>query len=401
MADRLPDTQEDHKPARSLARGLLLALLALIAFAILFSCSQLALLNIVHPALPDTRSKLRADYSAWPFAIIPAVDPAIIDDIRREENINSTVVPRPFWPATTPPSVRPTRTPGPTLVAVRPTSTPMPSSTTPVASTPTAMPQPSATRPPTITATRYQLPTRTSTSAPAATDTPIPAPTHRPPTRTPRPDTPTYTPTPTNTASPTPTHTSTATSTPTPTETATSTSTPTSTPTGTPTPSTPPCSGNLPPGEPNIGLPNGVVAEIPCGGYLDLDLDNLGVPRITSHPGYDFVYYERAACSGICLDWVQVDLCGDPCTGWFTVFNWGDGIPDTNTNVAGYATDADGELDNEAIPASALLNGTGITIDVDRAMPGPPGGYRYIRIWSPINWPDNDGAEVDSIDILP
>lgn len=148
-------------------------------------------------------------------------------------------------------------------------------------------------------------------------------------------------------------------------------------------------------------MPNGIVAEIPCGGYLDLDLVSLGVPRITSHSGYDFVYYERAACSGICLDWVQVDLCDDPCASWVTVFNWGDNITDTNTNVASYS--AGGELDNEDIPSSALLNGLGITIDIDPPFlpPVPPSGYRYIRIWSPINWPDNDGAEVDSIDILP
>jgi hypothetical protein len=59
--------------------------------------------------------------------------------------------------------------------------------------------------------------------------------------------------------------------------------------------------------------------------------------------------------------------------------------------------------DNEDIPAGALLNVSGVTIDVDA--PGfpsvPPGGYRYIRIWSPINWPNNDGSEIDSIFIEP
>ncbi len=154
----------------------------------------------------------------------------------------------------------------------------------------------------------------------------------------------------------------------------------------------------MPPGEPNIGLPNGIGAEIQCGGYLDIDLDSVGAPRITSHAGYDFVDYEMPGCAGICLDWVQIDLCGDPCAGWVTVFNWGDGVPDTNTNVASYA--AGGEDDNESILPADLLNGRGITIDVD-PFGVPSGGYRYLRIWSPINWPNNDGAQVDSIDIVP
>jgi hypothetical protein len=142
---------------------------------------------------------------------------------------------------------------------------------------------------------------------------------------------------------------------------------------------------------------------VQCGGYHQIDL---GSQRITSHPaGYDFVDYEQAsgACGDICLDWVQIDVCDASCSSWVTVFNWGDGVPDSNTNVAGFG--ADGEDDNEPIPAGSLrcANGycTGIEIDVDAFGPVPPGGYRYIRIWSPINWPNNDGAEVDSIEVVP
>jgi hypothetical protein len=73
-------------------------------------------------------------------------------------------------------------------------------------------------------------------------------------------------------------------------------------------------------------------------------------------------------------------------------------VPDSNTNVASYA--AGGEDDNEPILAGDLLNNSGITVDVD-PFGFPSGGYRYIRIWSPINWPNNDGAEVDAIEIVP
>lgn len=154
----------------------------------------------------------------------------------------------------------------------------------------------------------------------------------------------------------------------------------------------------MPLGEPNIGLPNGIIVQVQCGGELLIDL---GSQPITSHPGHDFVYYEQAACGGICLDWVQVQVCPDAsCTsGVVTVFNWGDDLPDNNTNVASYASG--GEIDNEAIPAIDLYNGSGVTIDVDAITAIPPSGYRYIRILSPYNWPNNDGAEIDSIYIEP
>jgi hypothetical protein len=141
---------------------------------------------------------------------------------------------------------------------------------------------------------------------------------------------------------------------------------------------------------------------VACGGELILDLDSMGLPRITAHgdANYDFVYYENSGCSGICLDWGQIDVCDtSPCPAWLTVFNWGDDLPDTNTNVAAYA--AGGELDNEDISSADLLNGTGITLDVDAFGPSPLGGYRYIRFRSPINWPNNDGVQIDSIDVVP
>ena len=157
----------------------------------------------------------------------------------------------------------------------------------------------------------------------------------------------------------------------------------------------------MPPGEPNPGAPNGTAAELQCGGEIVLDLDSWGGTRVTSHAGYDLIYYERPGCTGICLDWVIVDVCDDPCVAWQTVFNWGDGAADGNTNVAGYA--AGGEDDNEPIPLSDLHLGstTGIEIDVDFLGPVPLAGYRYIRVRSPINWPDNDGSDIDSIEVLP
>ncbi len=145
-----------------------------------------------------------------------------------------------------------------------------------------------------------------------------------------------------------------------------------------------------------------MIAEIPCGTSITIDLNSAGAPHITSQAGYDFVYFEHIGCGGICLDWVEVDVSRDGST-WVMAFNWGDGNPDNNTNIASYT--GGGEVDNAPIPASALYcdSGycTGIEIDVNALGPVPPGGYRYIRIWSPINWPHNDGSEVDSLLIFP
>jgi hypothetical protein len=175
--------------------------------------------------------------------------------------------------------------------------------------------------------------------------------------------------------------------------------------TPTSTPNTPLCTGSTPPGEPDFNGPDGFLVTVACNTYFNIDLDSFSQPHITAHgdSNYDFVYYENSYYVGpyaIHLDWVRIDLCGEPCNNsWVTAFNWGDGTPDANTNVA--ANGADGEDDNEVILGSGLLNNYGITIDVDALGPMPPGGYRYMRFWSPINWPHNDGAQIDAIVIVP
>lgn len=134
---------------------------------------------------------------------------------------------------------------------------------------------------------------------------------------------------------------------------------------------------------------------------MNIDLEGYAAPHITSHAGYDFVFFEQVACGGICLDWVRVEVSADA-VNWVTVLDWGDGNPDDNTNIASYS--ADGEDDNEAIPSASLYCDSGycsgIAIDVDALGSVPLDGYRYIRIWSPLN-PNNDGSEVDALLIFP
>jgi hypothetical protein len=138
---------------------------------------------------------------------------------------------------------------------------------------------------------------------------------------------------------------------------------------------------------------------IGCGGDLILDLG--ATPITVPHVSFDLVYYERENPLGfVALDWVIVEI-GTSATGpWIQVFNWGDGVPDNNTNIASYS--AGGELDNESIPLTDLYGTppfqTGVSIDVD-GLAGP-GSYGWVRISSPLGG-SNDPSEVDAIEILP
>ncbi len=157
------------------------------------------------------------------------------------------------------------------------------------------------------------------------------------------------------------------------------------------------CWQNIPPGEPNIGAPNGIIAEIGCGQARIIDL---GASPITTRPGYDFVYYEFENPPGfVSMDWVIVQVGADLSGPWYTVFYWGDGLPDANTNLASLSLP---ENDNLPIPTTELYGSapyvSGITIDVDQR--APAGVYQYLRFLSPFGG-DNDGAQVDAIQLLP
>jgi hypothetical protein len=286
-------------------------------------------------------------------------------------------------------------TPGATFVTGTPV--PAPTQTRLASATPTTIP--SATN----TARAVQSPTITFIYIPPSR-TPIPKATDVPPSPIIPTDTliPLWTPTQTatdisiatGTVTPTSTVTDTATITQTVTDTATATPTATSTPTATFTPGSVPTDPT--PGE--IGTsPDGVVYILPAGGALTLGI-NLTANGDSS---YDLAYYERPAPSGngIFLDWVIVEI-SDGYT-WYTVFNWGNNIADTNSNMDFNILpnpQIPPEPDERDIPTASLYNGTGIAIDVDAIV--PPGTYSYIRFSAPVG--DNDNQmEIDALEILP
>lgn len=162
---------------------------------------------------------------------------------------------------------------------------------------------------------------------------------------------------------------------------------------------------NSPPAgaEPNIGPPDGT-AKNPGTTPPDPPLVMVFSPGLVANGDVgtpDLVYYEVIfSGSSINLDNVRIEISANG-SSWIPIFEWGDGAPDTNTNVD-LALVGDicqvggvpGENDNCAIPDTRLYNTTGITIDID-AIGVPAGNYPWMR----ITGTGIDGPDVDAIQL--
>jgi hypothetical protein len=190
------------------------------------------------------------------------------------------------------------------------------------------------------------------------------------------------------------------------------------------------CNPNYPPGEPNLGQPDGEYARVACDEGLIVTLQtpiSAGDPPDT---GYELIYYELVGVplpdtGTIYLDLVKISIGNDPGStdedDWYDVFYWGDGITDTNTSLVDYTgppdvppgcpstyLDTGPEVDNLVICDPPLVGPTGwetgIQIDVDNSPieSVPAGNYSYVRIFSlPLGVGEDDGPEVDSLEVLP
>jgi hypothetical protein len=87
-------------------------------------------------------------------------------------------------------------------------------------------------------------------------------------------------------------------------------------------------------------------------------------------------------------------------TNWYTVLNWGDGVPSNNGDIP--STACTGEPDTCPIDISLLAINSpypGVTINL-----GPLAGtsISYIRIFSPAAPPDSgNGVSIDAIQVFP
>ena len=256
----------------------------------------------------------------------------------------------------------------PPFVVLEPSATPSPAEAP--SSTETATPPPATVSPSATTVTPSATVVVTAT-------TPPPQDTSTPPTETAVPTTETPTAVPT-------------------------TETPTAIPTG--ITSTPDLSYTLdPPPTPALGIgdpPDDDIADIPENTYVVINLSvEVG---LTPDNNYDLVFYEYDNGGQIALDWIiiGISIYSDGHE-YYEVFNWGNGTPDTNSNVGDVAG---AETDNQSVPLTELHDSddagpapqTGILIDVDNAPSNPPvDTYDYIVIISPAG--GGDPAQVDSV----
>jgi hypothetical protein len=179
----------------------------------------------------------------------------------------------------------------------------------------------------------------------------------------------------------------------------------------------------------NQGPPDGTLADagtFPDGSYFVVDVHTNPVHVAATPDGnYDLVYYEdeNPNDSGlIAMDQVKIGITNDSSgQTYYKVFDWGDGLPDTNSNVdttklSPPSDNNPAEVDNQTIATDDLYKDpaatppptnsqTGILIDVDQAPSHPPpGDYKYVVIVAPpdgtaSNPSPGDGGQMDSIDV--
>jgi len=149
------------------------------------------------------------------------------------------------------------------------------------------------------------------------------------------------------------------------------------------------------------GPPDNVPVGIDNSDTITLDF---GTGRgIIDGPGSDMVFYEWLTGGSIYLDYITIDLSADGVT-WYTVFEWdGDNPGDVSgTNVDGYASDGDGELEDEPIPQGDLYPypGSGIEIDIGAVQSPPPPGYSFhlVRFTYPAG--GTDYGQIDAVERL-
>ena len=253
-----------------------------------------------------------------------------------------------------------------------------------IPSTPSLTPKPRNTKGPSATESSTATPTGMPTLGPTPTGTPTATTT----------STSVFTPTPTSPQ--TATSTATSTSAPTATPTGTATVTPTASPTATQSATQTPVIIPTDPTPPEIGTaPDGVIYNLPAGATLTLGINLV----VNGHASWDLVYYERPAGSGVFLDWVVVEISDG--NNWYTVFDWGNNIADTNTNMDFNILSnpqVPEEPDQRDILAAELYNSTGIAINLDGVV--PRGTYSYIRFTAPPGDVDHK-MEIDAIEVLP
>jgi hypothetical protein len=146
---------------------------------ILLGCGQAGIASAKIPSSADTRSRMRADYSPWPFFVVKPLNPAVYEVIQADvgdEMAMASPVAGEFWATVSPTASMSTPTATPAVTATTsPSGVPLASATAmgTASSIPPGTAIPTGTRTPTgqLTATPSASATRTRTPPPTATRT--------------------------------------------------------------------------------------------------------------------------------------------------------------------------------------------------------------------------------------
>jgi hypothetical protein len=183
--------------------------------------------------------------------------------------------------------------------------------------------------------------------------------------------------------------------TPTATQTPTWTSTPTPTPTSTQTPTNTPD-----PSEPDFGAPDGNGATLGNGGSVIFNLSGFALDGNSS---WDLVYYEMeetSAAGKIHLGAVKIEIYDQTTSAWYTIYRWGDGIPDTNASYNNGNSEPDGFPVDKSLLYGAAPRNTGIALDIDTPAIGQGGSLGDAITQIRITSLSSTKCDVDAIQML-
>jgi hypothetical protein len=187
------------------------------------------------------------------------------------------------------------------------------------------------------------------------------------------------------------TGTATITSTPSATGTSTVTSTPTTTGTVTNTPS---------PVEPNFGPPDGEATTLTNGSSVSFSLSGF---VLDGNSSWDVAYYEKEDTTTpgqILLGAVRIEIFDQTTATWYTVYEWGDGIADTNASFNNGNSEPDGFPVNKSLLYGTPPLNTGIAIDLDTPALAQGASIGDSIVWIRITSLSSLHCDIDAIQML-
>jgi hypothetical protein len=169
--------------------------------------------------------------------------------------------------------------------------------------------------------------------------------------------------------------------------------TPTATTTGTAT--------NTPsPVEPNFGPPDGNTTTLANGTSVSFSLSGF---LLDGNPNWDIAYYEKEDTTTpgqILLGAVRIEIFDQTTAAWYTVYEWGDGVADTNASFNNGTFEPDGFPVNKGLLYGTPPWNTGIAIDLDAPAIAQGASIGDAIMWIRITSLSSIHCDIDAIQRL-